>query len=381
MNFTLQEPGTDKLLKEINSAALNAESGGGVFAFASKGGIDTFFSLPNIISMLSTRRPFHLVIGIDAITNVETLLCLTEKVEEFHGTLTAHVFLHNSPVSTFHPKFSWFVQSDSIKILNGSGNLTLRGLGQTDTADLPSGNWEAFSKQIFKSKFVAVKNMIDGWLQREFELGRLCSLNDSHVLEKAMFNGRMRFTRPPVSSTQRVNRSTSSAVMTPVDGIEFETPEILIRELPKTRPGQADVGEAALKEFFGYIEGERKKVLIQNVSEANELGPVLEIYLFVNASRNFRLELHTITELGYDIAQDDSRMILIATKLDRRSFRYTIIPITSKSYIKIATLLGSIPTSARRRMREVRVSADQLQLAWPSVPTNLLPIRLDTPEF
>lgn len=79
--------------------------------------------------------------------------------------------------------------------------------------------------------------------------------------------------------------------------------DVLIREIPSNRSGQADVGQTALQ-FFGY-GGVAKNVLIQHVSERNELGPVIEIRLFVNASRNFRLELRGIADLPYDVAPDD----------------------------------------------------------------------------
>lgn len=80
MTFVFQQPGTAKLLEAIDGAAFNASSGGGVFAFASKDGIDAFFARPNISAMLSNQRPFHLIVGIDAITNADALLCLSEKL-------------------------------------------------------------------------------------------------------------------------------------------------------------------------------------------------------------------------------------------------------------------------------------------------------------
>lgn len=373
MAFILQKPGTEKLLKALNDAAQNADCGGGVYAFASKGGIAEFFSCPNILYMLEHHRPFHLIVGIDAITNAEALICLSDMVDQFNGSLTANAFFHQSTGCTFHPKFSWFIQGESIKLLTGSGNLTLSGLGKSNGSIL--GNWEAFSLQIFRNQFIFVKKQIDDWLAKQRKLGTLCSLSDERVRQMAMSNGRSRFAKTAVVGTQKL-------IVVPVDGVEFDTPEILVRELSSNRLGQADVGRKALKEFFGYVEGEKKKIFIQYVSLENELGPVIEDHLFVNASRNFRLELRAIVDFGYNVAKDDSRMILVATKLDHRSFRYTILPVTNDDYKLVAALLGPLPATKKgRKMREARVSPDNLLLAWQNVPDNLLPTKLTTPEI
>jgi hypothetical protein len=373
MKFTLQQPGTEKLLEALDAAAKNADSGGGVFAFASKGGIDALFSRPNILYMLKHKRPFHLIVGVDAITNAEALLCLSDKVDQFNGILSANVFFHEYRNSTFHPKFSWFIKGSLLKLLTGSGNLTRGGLGKTPIGGNLFGNWEAFSLQIFKSKFLTVKKQIDHWLDEQRKLGTLCTLSDERVRQMAMSNGRSRFSRAAKVGSKKL-------IAVPIDGIEFETPEILVRELSSNRLGQADVGKLALKEFFGYVEGEKKKIFIQYVSLDNELGPVVEDHLFVNASRNFRLELRAIVDFGYEIAKDDSRMILVATKLDHCSFRYTILPVTAQDYRQVEALLGPI-NHGNRRMREARVTPDNLLSTWKEAPDNLLPIKLATPEI
>jgi hypothetical protein len=107
MTFVYQHPEAAGLLDALNDCSKDAESGGGVFAFATKGGVEAIFSLPNIVAMLATGRPFHLIVGIDAITNAVALLCLEEKVAKYNTSLKAQVFLHDQ-ASTFHPKFSWF---------------------------------------------------------------------------------------------------------------------------------------------------------------------------------------------------------------------------------------------------------------------------------
>ncbi len=381
MTFVFQQPGTAKLLEAIDDAATNAICGGGVFAFASKGGIDALFARPNISSMLALQQRFHLIVGIDAITNAESLLCLGDKLSQFPDALTVNVFFHEYPSSIFHPKFSWFQHEAGLRLVTGSGNLTLRGLGQITTGSFPPGNWEAFSVQsLVGADATAANQQINDWLTEQRSVGTLCSLEDERVRDRAMSNGRVRFLPVPAA----VQQSTPSDVpvpaanAVPVDGIEFGTPEVLVREIPKNRTGQADVGRSALTEFFGY-DGVAKNVYIQHVSADNTLGPVDSIRLFVNESDNYRLELRAIAELEYIIGEDDSRMILVATKLDRRSFRYTILPVTAGDYAQVVALLGPLP-QGRRFMREIRVTPENLRSAWSDAPANLLPVNILTSE-
>ena len=383
MAFVFQQPGMTDLLGQIDIAAENAIRGGGVFAFASRGGVEALFECQNFFEMLTNQRPFHLVIGVDAVTNAETLLCLIEKKSLF-PTLTVEAFYHEHPNSTFHPKFSWFELDNSrLCLLTGSGNLTRRGVGQVSSDILPAGNWEAFSVQTLKTtEATAVHDKIYAWLTSQHENGTLLPITNQSVMNKAMSNGLVRFTK----ATQRRSihgEQIPSMAAVPVDGVTFETPEILIREIPQNRLGQADVGQRALKEFFGYEEGCNKTILLQYVSFENDLGPVLEVQLFVNQSRNYRLELRAIANLGYNVAQDGGRMFLIATKLDQRSFRYTVLPTDAEDYPSfVANLFDSTPSLGLRGrpMREKRISPDELSVAWPKVPSNLVPFDLLIPE-
>lgn len=381
MAFVFQQPGMADLLGQIDIAAENAMGGGGVFAFASRCGVEALFECQNFIKMLTKQRPFLLIVGVDAVTNAETLLCLIEKKLRF-PTLTVEAFYHEHPNSTFHPKFSWFEQDNSLCLLTGSGNLTRRGVGHVSSDTPPAGNWEAFSVQTLRTtEATTVHDKIYAWLADHREIGTLLPITNENVMNKAMSNGLIRFAKAPRRPIH--GEQIPSMVAVPVDGVAFETPEILIREIPQNRLGQADVGRRALKEFFGYEEGRSKMILLQHVSFENDLGPVLEVQLFVNQSRNYRLELRAIANLGYTIAQDGGRMFLIATKLDRRSFRYTVLPTDAEDYPSFVAALFDSTSSLGvrgRPMRETRISPDQLSAAWPKVPSNLVPFGLLMPE-
>lgn len=387
MAFVFQQPGTTKLLGAINAAAGNADHGGGVFAFATTGGINALFACQNIAAMLAQHRPFQLIVGIDAITNAEALLCLHDKLRQSPKKLKVEIFFHEYPSSTFHPKFSWFCQGGDVRLVTGSGNLTKRGLGQASVDHQPPGNWEAFSVQSFSGADAAiVKQEIDNWLTAQRNAGTLCSLDDERVRAKAMANGRVRFATEPAKVLSAPVHGAPMPVVNAAlaDGVELGTPEVLVRELPKTRPGQGDVGQTAHQEFFGY-EGVDKYIFMQHVALDNELNSVHPVWLFFNpASANYRLELHATAKQKYEIGENDERMILIATKLDNRSFRYTFLsPITEKGdYDQVNKLLDPIPPHPGkiRKMRQKFVSPEDLRNAWSEVPSNLLPVILPTSE-
>lgn len=378
MTFIFQQPGTARHLEAIDAASIGADSGGGVFAFATRDGINTFFTSPNIAGMLARGTPFRLIVGVDAITNADALLCLGEKLTEFPNSLTVNVFYHEYPNSTFHPKFTWFQEGDGLRLVTGSGNLTLRGLGKNDPNNLPPGNWEAFSVQTLRgADATGADQEIDRWLDTQQRLGALRSLDDPDVLKRAVANARMRVRNGPGRPRRPAAGGAVRGDVVPDINVQLDTPEILLRELSKNRDGQADVGQKALKNFFGFT-GTPKKIFVQHVSRTNELGPVLEKNMFVNKSKNYRLELQASANAGR-IRHDDSRMILVASRFDRSTYRYTIVPVTADDYDDVASLLGPIPRG-RHKMRETRMTPEQLREAWKGVPTNMLPTEQIIPE-
>ena len=388
MTFVFQEPGAAKLLDALNNCSQNAVDGGGVFAFASTGGVNAIFSVPNIKAMLTAGRPFYLIVGIDAITNAEALLCIGEHISKHNKCLKAHVFLHDQAPSTFHPKFSWFKKEGGVSLITGSGNLTERGLGKQPAAGGKSGNWEAFSIQSLTGADAdSVLSEIGQWLTAQKAAGTLCTLDDPRVLEKALANAHIRYTsgvkippkpkgeaKPPVPALAKA----ADKAIEPDNTLD--TLEVLIRELPKNRSGQGDIGQKAHNQFFGH-KGTDKNIFMQYVDLSDTLHPVKKVWLFYNpASDNYRLELPE-SKNNYEIGNNDERMILVAVKLDSRSFRYTILrpKEDEKHYEKISQLLGPIK-GKRRLMRERFASTDELWEAWHKAPANLLPVQLPTPE-
>lgn len=134
MGFTFQQPGTTSVLDAIEAAAKGADAGLGVFAFATAGGVRALFELPAMHALLHAKKPFHLIVGVDAITNAAALLQIGDVKTRYGAAFTAEVFYHSHPASTFHPKFVYFAHASASTVVTGSGNLTPQGLGVASSA-------------------------------------------------------------------------------------------------------------------------------------------------------------------------------------------------------------------------------------------------------
>ncbi len=372
MSFVIQFPGDRSHLSTIEQHAQDAISGGGVFAFATKGGVKEFFNQPHIMT-LASERDFRVIVGLDAITNTETIYYLQEKSDELPG-LRVDAMLNEDASRTFHPKFTWFRYPTHSSIIAGSGNLTTYGLGKPH--ENGAGNWEAFN--ILRIPGVAcppeIQN-IEDILQFMERNGQLLPLNNSRVIERAALNSRLRPIKahniqrllPPLPQGNQVEA---------VAEINQDYPEVLVRELPLNRDGQADVGKKVLRDFFGFT-GQPREILTQYVDLADLVHALRAQRIFVNRSRNYRIELREIRDLDYDIAPDNGRMILVACRLDERLFRYTLIPVaTHVSHAQVSAILGPIPLAGRRLMRSAFITVEELKRRWPDVPSNLLPINV-----
>jgi hypothetical protein len=373
MSLVLQFPegrGLTDVLEDVSDGAL---SGGGVFAFATKRGVERFFAVPNIRRMLENGARFDLVVGTDAITNAEALVCIEEHVRRF-ANLHAWAFVHDAP-TTFHPKYCWFAQQDELSLVVGSGNLTSSGIGNDPGPPQRMGNWEALSVRSLRGVNAdGVHAVISRWLTDSRDGGLLLQLSHPRVLERAVANSRVKYVSP--HTRQRRGARAPEPVEAQPQAADAQT-EVMIREIPQNRSGQADISQRGLA-FFGFA-GQQRKVLIQNVSLNNELDVPVERLIFVNASQNYRIEIREVAELPYTIAPDDGRMVLVAIKLDENAYRYTVVPVDSPHYAALSAILRPIP-AGRRLMRTAFVNAAELRAQWPAAPENLFPVVALTVE-
>ena len=127
-------PATVYLFEAVIQAMDGASDGHGIFAFASRDGVNSLL-LDEAVTEFLGRASFDLLVGIDAVTNRPTL----ERLQELQGeypNLSVRVFW-NRTKGLFHPKIARFSRDDgSQTVIFGSGNLTPGGLRD---------NFEAYS--------------------------------------------------------------------------------------------------------------------------------------------------------------------------------------------------------------------------------------------
>ena len=436
MRFVFQQPGTSPLLDAIEDCAAESELVGGMFAFSTKAGVELFLDLPEIQALLTRGGRIRLTVGVDAITNGETLLYLRERTTAAGIRLQVRAYVHPLP-GTFHPKFMWFVRGNQVNVIAGSGNLTPSGLGCAPTAR-PTGNWEAFLIQELDTASSAhFLQSIEDWLTRATNAGHLLEVDHPRSLARGAANSRVRFVRPPrdgeatqvgdgwaageapaapaalppivpwplppgaTPARTRTRAPTTRAAgpiakgaaprgahggppavaraISPALPVPPAEPGAFVREVSRNRSGQNDVGIKGLR-FFGYRKDEATTVLLQYVDLGNNVEAPIQRHLFENASDNFRVEMPQIAQLPYDVGPKDERMIMVAVRLDDRTFRYTIVPVTHQSYATLSGLLETKSNARAGQMRKAFVDSGELGDSWPEGRRSLFPITMISTE-
>jgi hypothetical protein len=99
------DPATVYLFEAIIEAMHGANAGKGIFAFASRDGVDSLI-LDEAVTTFLGQASFDLIVGIDAVTNRATLERLLELEAEY-PSLKVRVFW-NRTQGLFHPKIARF---------------------------------------------------------------------------------------------------------------------------------------------------------------------------------------------------------------------------------------------------------------------------------
>ncbi len=165
------------LLNEaLLEACENAEYGAGTYAFVSANGIDLLMKDSIFEKFIETGKYF-LVIGMDEITNTNTINAITEY-KNVHSNLSVKAFVHTTKASIYHPKFSWFKTREGGYLVTGSGNLTQKGLRK---------NREAYVlEKVTNDQIKSIEAEWNRWI-KSLE-SYLFDINDKKVLEKAKEN-------------------------------------------------------------------------------------------------------------------------------------------------------------------------------------------------
>jgi hypothetical protein len=344
IEFDFQDPlsGGRTFLDAIAEAARDASSGGGIFAFASVGGIGMLLDDP-VVKSLTEGGELDLFIGVDAITNPGALKSLV-KLEGKRSGLTARVVVHDL-TALFHPKICWFEHANRLDLLVGSGNLTPGGL---------KGNVEAFTVLHLRGTSASnAKAKIVAWTERWQHF--LLSPDDRRAIKRAKENsGAERSLR------KRMPEEPENAPLTDEEG------SVLVAEISKNAPkrNQLDVGQRHFNGFFGG--GVNKEILVRHVGPDGSLGEIERPRALVKPrSRNFRFEVAAGREIEYP---KDGRPIGLFARTQDGTFRYMLLQPGDPGHTEADAFLRERAGAFIKNMRRERATPAELLQAWPDSP-------------
>lgn len=372
----IQDPTYDgsKLLHEaLLEACGSATCGAGTYAFVSADGVNLLMRDPAFIQFVD-RGHFHLIIGMDEITNTRSLLALNAFCRQ-HANLTVQAFLHDTSGSTFHPKFSWFRCQGGGYLVAGSGNLTQKGLRR---------NREAFEfSKVSEDEIQRIEDRWNAWL--ESSRIYLRNLDDRDVIERAQDNARWAATpgarrshHRPATTTQRAGTGAPEPTEVPPETPEatvlpvYEDDEIgawefdeqcpaLIAEIPRggARWNQANFDAGTFRTFFNSLPGVagQEMLVLRDVKWDGSLGRIEQRPPVSVASRNYRVELSAGRGMQYPAV---GRPLGVFVKLSTRTFLYMILFPPDEGHTALQNVLD------RSRVRTDRLVR---------YPTNVLELR------
>lgn len=360
--FHLQDPtcpSTVYLFEAIISAVRNAAEWRGMFAFASRGGVDALLADPEVVQFLG-HGSMSLLVGIDAITNRGTLERLRE-LEATYQRMMVRVFW-NRTAGLFHPKISHFTYADGRRsVIVGSGNLTPGGLRQ---------NFEAFSVVRAGPR---ERLSLASWDQFLRDHAADIRAIDDAALERAALNvvrARARVREEPEPDAGPV------PVAAPVEpgGAEETAPvtttdvdRILVSSVPRAggRWHQVHFNKEVIEQFFRVQPNSTQRVYLRECRLDGTFGD-LEVRPCVLSERNLnhKIELGSHHGAAYPA---DGKPIAVFRELQARSFAYVLLMPGETGYRESAELLNRLPKAGRGDPRAI-TNLNELRRAWPASP-------------
>ena len=390
MQFCIQDPSykNSKYIHEtLLSECIGGCSGAGMYAFATKDGIELFMEDENFKKFIQ-KSTFLLIVGMDDITNVRAIETLKELQSKYGKNLKVKAYIHNSRKSTFHPKLSWFKKDNGGVLILGSGNLTQQGLRQ---------NREAFTvTECDEEAMDKVVKEWNQWLQHSEPF--LFDISEDIVMERAKQNitklkavyevqkttsGKSSvasysalaelFKNQPKDKKFDKRKDESEVKTTKLvqdkvkvdyvieDEIDVDLEywytdlesEVLLAEIPKngSRMSQVNFDKKSFEEFFGATCGENGsyRILFRNVNVDGSLEKI-EVRQSVSVeSHNYRFELDAAKGVVYPNGEE--RPIGVFAKVSDRDFLYEIVMPDNQVYQQVVSVMSSKQPDSRALRR------------------------------
>lgn len=355
--FRLQDPTsplTAYLFEALMHAAEGASEWKGMFAFASRSGVDTLIFDPVVQEFLEAGN-LSLVVGIDSITNRATLERLRELATE-NARLEVRVFWNRS-AGLFHPKVSHFRYHDGRQaLIVGSGNLTPGGLRE---------NYEGFS-------------VVRAMPRETIDLTSWYRFFDEHrtdireIDEEAL----ARAERNVVRGGRPRARDLEPDILIPEPASEPIEPDVvavpaqarmLVAQIPKAgdRWNQGHFNRDVIDQFFRVTPDSSQRVYLQRQQMDGSLDDQeVRPCVFSQSDKNLKIELGAAHGVEYPA---QGVPVAVFREVQVRTFQYMLLLPGTAGYGPMLRLTETLPNVGRGLPRVVTDVAT-VRRAWPRCP-------------
>lgn len=355
VEFCVQDPTDPKtryLYEAIIEAAGEASAWRGMYAFATRGGVDHLIDDPVVHNFMRKGGAIDLIVGIDAVTNRQTLERMQE-LEARHRTFRPRVFW-NGTRGLFHPKISQFSYADGRKkLIVGSGNLTPGGLMH---------NFEAYSVISGGRRDTLDMASLDEFLTRHAADIRPIDLE---ALERAALNvvrpivGVPRPRPPAAPAAPRVpeERRITTAVLN----------RVLIAQVPAAggRWSQVHFNGDIIEQYFRVTDLAVQRVYLTRIDAGGVRGEE-EVRPVVYSASNKNHKIEIAAAKGFDYPTDGPPLLVFLER-QVRCFDYMLLMPGAPGYAEVTELSQSLPTIGRGMRRAITDTAT-LARAWEASP-------------
>lgn len=355
--FCIQDPAdpeTHYLYEAIIGAAIEATTWRGMYAFATRGGVDQLIEDPVVHDFMNRGGAIDLIVGIDAVTNRQALERMQE-LEARHIAFRPRVFW-NSTRGLFHPKISHFGYADGRKkLIVGSGNLTPGGLMH---------NFEGYSVISGGRRETLDLSSLDAFVARHAADIRPI---DQEALERAALNimhpvagvprPRVPQPRPPVVRPAPVVPVARAAVLD----------RVLIAEVPDAggRWSQSHLNAAVIQEYFRVTDLTTQRTYLTHVDAGGVRGEEkIRPIVYSTSNKNYKVEISAAKGKDYPPA---GHPMLIFRERQVRCFDYMLLMPSDAGYNEAVALSQGLPRLGKGFRRSI-TDLPTLARAWPGCP-------------
>lgn len=364
LRFCIQDPThaeTTYLYEAILAAAVGAAGWRGVYAFASRDGVDHLVEDTIVHEFMLAGGEVDLLVGIDAVTNRPTLERLQELERRYHG-FRPKVFW-NLTQGLFHPKISDFTYEDGRRtLIVGSGNLTPGGL---------MNNFEGYTIISVDQAQDLDVSALDEFLARHADQIRRI---DDEALERAARN--LVRAIPGARRAEGIiiprPRGLTVAPAAPRPAATAGFDRILIAQVPAAggRWAQVHFNSDVVRVYFRITDQRTQRVYLTRVAaDGNRAEVEVRPCVYSETNKNHKIEIGAARGLEYPVGAPP---VLVFRERQLRAFDYMLLMPGENGYDALMEVTRRLPSLGRGFPRVI-ADRNMLSASWPDCP--LLPFE------